>query len=373
MPQPQISAKRHLADRFELSGWHVEPSDGGVDLVISQGPLRYAIEFKVAREARKDRLIPLLAQAVLQARSHARAADAQPLAVIVAPPLSPRVIEQIDAFAEQHAPDVAFGIVDLEGFAHFRGSGLQSLQIPPASLRRVRAPIASPVARQLFSDLNQWMLKVLLAPRIPGRLLNAPRGEYRNVSELARAARVSVMTAFRFQQQLVAGGFLDEGAPSLHLVRLPELFRQWQASYIQLPHDLPMQWLLDRPLLPDALRRYESRREGESPRACLGLFAAAEALDIGFVHGVPPHVYIERVVARSLQQLGLRPAGRGQQPDVFIRVARPRESLLRGAVEREGVLAADVLQVWLDVSNYPARGAEQAEEIRRSVLSHLLT
>jgi hypothetical protein len=322
---------------------------------------------KVAREARKDRLIPLLSQAILQARAHAPA-DARPLAVVVVPPLSQRVVDEIDRFAGEYGNGVAWGLIDLEGFGHFCGEGLQGLEMPLAAVK----PAREPQPRDLFSDLNQWMLKVLLAPRIPEHLLNAPRDEYRNVSELARAAAVSVMSAFRLQQQLVADGFLDNGAPLLRLVRLPELFRQWQASYIRQPVDVPMQWVLERPALHEAVVRYEKSRDADDPRVVLGLFAAAEALDAGFVHGVPPHLHIERLSPRGLKRLHLRHADPGRHPDVLLRVAKPRQSLLRGAVDRGGVSVADILQVWLDVSSYPARGAEQAEEIRRSVLPHLL-
>ena len=70
----------------------------------------------------------------------------------------------------------------------------------------------------LFSDLNQWMLKVLLAPEIPEHLLSAPRGEYRNASELAAAARVSKMSAHRFVQQLQERGYLEASSRRLVLV-----------------------------------------------------------------------------------------------------------------------------------------------------------
>ena len=52
------------------------------------------------------------------------------------------------------------------------------------------------------------MRKVLLAPELPDALLNAPRGQYRNASQLAGAAHVSVMSAFRLVQQLQEGGYL---------------------------------------------------------------------------------------------------------------------------------------------------------------------
>lgn len=67
-----------------------------------------------------------------------------------------------------------------------------------------------PDSGQLFSDLNQWMLKVLLAPALPPEMLAAPRGEYRNASQLAEAAQISLMSAFRFLRQMKQEGFLDD-------------------------------------------------------------------------------------------------------------------------------------------------------------------
>jgi hypothetical protein len=38
-------------------------------------------------------------------------------------------------------------------------------------------------------------------------------------------------------------------------------------------------------------------------------------------------------------------------------------------VRHHGVPVADIVQVWLDVSNHPARGKEQAEQIWKRVLA----
>jgi hypothetical protein len=183
------------------------------------------------------------------------------------------------------------------------------------------------------------------------------------------------MSAFRFQQQLVDEGFLDEHAPVLRLVRVQELLRQWQAVYLRPPRDFRMRWLLHSrdPLaqLHEAIARYENGRKDEHPRACVGLFAAAESLGVGFVQGIPPHLNMERIVPGAITRIGLGPATPGTQPAVFVRAPKAAESVFRGAVNRDGVAVSDILQVWLDVSHYPARGAEQAEEIRRTALPDL--
>ena len=83
------------------------------------------------------------------------------------------------AFAQRYAPDAAAGVIDFQGFAMFRGPQLEELN---AEGREVPSSVRQSVrdSGALFSDLNQWMLKVLLAPELPEPLLSGPRGQYRN-------------------------------------------------------------------------------------------------------------------------------------------------------------------------------------------------
>jgi len=372
-----------LADLFRKKGWRVkkEPiaADKGVDLLVAHGDQRYIIECKVASEGRPDRLVPLLSQAVLQVRAYAQALPkpAAPLAVIAAPAISPSAANSLVSFLSQFAPDVAVGILDREGFRHFVGPGLDQFNAaPPRAARRQKLP--SPDSAYLFSDLSQWMLKVLLAPMISEDLLRAPRGEYRNASELAAAAAVSVMSAFRLVRQLRQEGFLDQHEEPLRLVRREELLRRWQAAHLRGAPELPLRWIIprksERPLQA-ALYAYnvqpDVKRE-PAPRACLGLFAAAESLGFGFVHGVPPYFYLENLDRDVLKRMGLSPESAEQKPDVYVRVPAFRESVFRAAVVRDGVPVTDILQVWLDAGSHPARGEEQAEEIRHRVLAPII-
>ena len=63
--------------------------------------------------------------------------------------------------------------------------------------------------------------------------------------------------------------------------------------------------------------------------------------------------------------------GAERAPDVRVRVPLFRESLFRAAVECDGVPVADIVQVWLDTSAFPARGAAQADELRSRMLAPL--
>ena len=69
---------------------------------------------------------------------------------------------------------------------------------------------------------------------------------------------------------------------------------------------------------------------------------------------------------------GLVPVLAGESPDVILRQAPAPQSVFRGAVVADEMAVSDVLQVWLDVSEHPARGSEQADLIERRVLKKLI-
>jgi hypothetical protein len=108
------------------------------------------------------------------------------------------------------------------------------------------------------------------------------------------------------------------------------------------------------------------------PRICVGLFGAAELLGVGFVRGVAPHLYFERVDAEALKQLGLSLEDAERNPDVQLRIPENKESIFRPVVRHAGVPVSDIVQIWLDVANHPARGKEQAEQIWKKVLGPAL-
>lgn len=354
-----------VAGLLEEAGWRVEMVSspipaGDAFLRASRGSESYAVEVQAASEGRSDRLLPLWALACLRARRIE--GGGRRLAVVVAPRVSATAAEQVLRFAEEYAPDMAVGIVDHAGLRRFRGPGLEALDVPEGAESRPDAAIP-PVRGELFSDLNQWMLKVLLAPEVPESLLSAPRGRYRNAQQLADAAEVSPVSAYRLVRQLTEDGHLDRGGRHLRIVRREALFDAWRAAAVRRTREMPMRFLFGG----------DAARVAADDAACLGLFAAADALGLGFVHGVPPHVLVPRLDGDVVAALGnLVPAGPGETPDLLLRQAAFPRSVFRGRVKVGDAWASDVVQVWLDVSGHPARGSEQADVIRRRVLDRVI-
>lgn len=362
-----------LADAARAAGWRVRRAPRGSeavpDLIVDAKDRRYVFEIKASSEGRGDRLIPLLSQAILEAQTVSRGdKNVVPVAVVASHRIPSSVAERVVAFGRQHAPHVGVGAIDSQGLRLFSGHGLDALNAQPA--RRSSTPVSKRLP-DLFSDLNQWMLKILLGQRLPESLISVPRASFRNATQLANAASVSVMSASRFVSQLGAEGFLDEDADALRVVRVDELLERWASASRRLAQQIPARWIVKRDvrqLYADIAHRMVA---ADRPRCCLGLFAAADALGLGFVHGVPPHLYLERLDKDILRQLGLAVSESEERPDVLLRIPGKGESVFRPAVHRDGLPVSDVLQVWLDVSTHPARGRDQAAAIRRQALAPL--
>lgn len=376
-----------LTKVLRKAGWHVEQpqesADRGADIVSRHGKKIYVFELKASSEARKDRAIPLISQAILEAQRAAGQVSDQaiPVAVLASSHVSDALAEYVKDFALRNASEVAVGVIDASGFRRFVGHGLDALNAERSRVIETTRKDVSP--GNLFSDLNQWMLKILLSRSLPDSLLSARRGHHENASQLAEAAGVSVMSAFRLVRQLSEEGFLEERG-GLQLVRTEELLERWLIANHYRAQETPARWILggEKNRFHAALRSYASRtaasRSGSKhagrmpPRLCLGLFAAAEVLGFKFVHGVQPHLYIERIDQEALRELGLSLETAGREPDVFLRVPKYPETVFRAAVKRDGVPVSDILQVWLDVSNHPGRGKDQANLLRKRVLSEIL-
>lgn len=376
-----------VADVFRKVGWRVHrPPAGnmGADLVVHGGGRVYVVEVKGSSEGRRDRLIPLLSQAILQARAHAQhlPQPAVPMAVVAANHIPASVADKIKQFAQLYAPEVGVGILDADGLHVFAGPGLEGLDSKPS--RRMAHEASPKNLPDLFSDLNQWMLKILLGQRLPEEFISVPREPIRNASQLAKAANVSVMSASRFVNQLAKEGFLNDRRDDLHIVRVDELLERWVSANRHMARDVPARWILgDEDQFYEALSDYFApRSESKSsirsgrigkvlPRCCMGLFRAAHSLGFGFVLNAPPYLYLEWLSPDVLQKLGLSLQDADRRADVYLRVPSNKEAVFRAAVRQEGLRVADAIQIWLDVSVHPARGREQADEIRRRVLKPL--
>jgi Holliday junction resolvase len=97
---PSQRAEEIVALLFDENGWKVkrQPAVGPhrADLLVKKGRDVYLVEVKALSEGRPDRVIPLLSQAILQAKGYAREIErARPLAVVYVGEASPSLLNQV--------------------------------------------------------------------------------------------------------------------------------------------------------------------------------------------------------------------------------------------------------------------------------------
>jgi hypothetical protein len=367
--QAASTAEDAFVDVFREIGWRPVQSGGEHgDLVISDpsGQAHFFAVIKSSPEGRPDRVTALFAQALLESRLVARENRGQPAVLIWVKTASPSLIDRLSDFHARFGDGEAFALMSGDGlrFFSFPGmTGAPTSPVPQSNRRLHRGPTRTRLA---FSDRTQWMLKLLLAPEVPDSLLTAPRERYKTAVDLARAAGVSAMTASRFVNALSEKGFLDLSSPYLRLVMRRKLADLWKASYQNLGDALPAKFVVPGP--PPLLAGKLVQRH---PPSCLSLFAAAEALTVGHVRGVPPSVCVVDL-DEAMRWNELKPARDGETPDLLLQPMRFPVSIANGAVQCHGIHVTDVIQVWLDVSAHPARGAEQAALLEQGVLAKAL-
>jgi hypothetical protein len=364
-----------LVRLFEKDGWEVStdrPSSHG-DLRVLKDGIEYAVHAKLARDGRRPLLQAFLADAVLQAKAVARKHQPpiRPLAVVAAPALSEGMATALRDYVSAVAPEMAFGLVDGRGRIEFHGEGLEGLTTKPSRKPRRTRGLRSHAA-DLFSDLNQLMLKVLLGRYLPKELLHVQRGHVDGAAQLSRLAGTSLPSAWRLLSSLKDAGFLDEADAGLQVVRRDDLLAAWLSAVRRSPDELRTAFAIP---VREPLSVVEPRVKAlhlSGQRIAWGSFAAVGRLGFQFVHGAPLHLYVEDLGEAMLGRLSLIRAEPNEPSQVILRKARWPESVFRAAVERDGQPTADILQCWLDVSQHPARGPEQANVLWTRVLSPAL-
>jgi hypothetical protein len=385
---PELSARAVLEQHLAREGWKAvrrRSKNVAHEQVFERDGRKLVVDAQsVLGPVRRDALLGALAQAILGSRAAANALAAEPLALVHVARLSAASLDHLHAFVARVAPDQAWAAVDDDGRLELHGRDLPHSIAPrrqrsrrPENRRARQRGLDAP-HKDPFSDLGQRMLKVILARDLPEGLLNAPREEIHSVSDLARAAGVSLASASRQIAALEAEEFVDWDANGLHVVRRESLFERWAAVALR-----PQRQSRARLLLPSkdplaAIAKEVERRRSErssasgavrpasaelEPQFCIGWYSACRRLGFGHVLGMPPHLYCEKIGAASLSALGLYAVAANEPFDVIVVEPNAPQSVFMSAVRQEPLPVADILQCWLDVRAHPARGQEQAEEL----------
>ncbi len=343
-----------------------EAAEGGPDLALRAGERRLLVELKLVRGPRIPEVEGQLARASLRLRAHAGDQDVLTIAVVGLSSFGSKLLNAIRSFMDEFAPGVGWGLMGECGRAVFRIPGLDLEWEREASLPEPRRRKAERGDRQLFTDLNRWMLKVLLLENASNEFWGGPRQRPRHPTGLAKIALVSVAKAHNFAAAFEVKGFLRRSRHGLKLVRVQELLQSWlQSERNGFPKAVPV-----RALVPPLSREEPVLPPPAGEVAVLG--GAFAALHRGLLrvggHQLPL-VHVRIPIGRAIQDWQLEEC---EPRDAEIVLSRPLfpQSVFRGRVLRSNQLPlVDLWQIALDSISGTARGNEQAQYILERVLA----
>jgi len=370
----QVQLARHVLSTALMGAYTeaAEPAGPGgprFDFILVHPPRRHAVEIVSVPAPRIADVIGRFATAILRINAAEPPSGAECLVAVVMPSFGQKVIVAVTEFMSQYAPKLAWALVDFKHRLHFAdpqaGRTHTTALDAPADSPAPPPSSTGPRTSRLFTDLNSWMLKILLLSEATIEGWPGPRERIDNPTRLSRVAKVAVQTAHSFFKTFAEHGFVRMSQTrGVHVVRARALLELWLAHEQQ----RPVVRTFARSVY-GVLDNWKRLAGGAGQtRFALGGFDACRRHGVlhTAVSGVPVLVHGESVPA-LVGAWDLQYCSEAEAQLVFVN-QQAEESVFRGVIRQAGVPVVDILQAALDVAPMPNRGIEQAELIVERIL-----
>ncbi len=329
------------------------------DLVYHHMDGTIVIDVKSISAPRINDILGAFSRGAIQVKHAAGGAKVTPVVIVVATRVGPKAIGVLEQFVAQYLPEFGWGLVD--------ESGTTRLHVPGLDLDVSEKGESKKTTRhgnvRLFSDLNSWMLKILLLRQAPDGMWGGPREIVEHSTHLARVAGVSVGKAHNFTRTFKERGYVRTTRSALQIVRPRALMELWlQNENIRLDMRTSARSILGKP--ENSTNVVDTSKYDN---CAVAGFAACRLH--GVLHTVPPdtEIYVGTDVHAAMDAWDLEPTD-PEQAHVVIIERLHDESIMRGRVRQGALPVVDILQAALDVAPRPGRGHEQADYILTHVL-----
>jgi hypothetical protein len=329
-------------------------------------PLR-AVHFVRADVFRQEAFRGLVADCILLARERGGVPRIRLLAIFLRRP-SRQAEALLEDYRKRFMPELGWLLLDGDGGAVWQVNGEPGRQdASRPSGGGLRLPAVQHASGSLFSANTQWLLKVLLLSGMDPAYWGGPNLSGRwSVGGLASAAGRPQPSVSLFLKKAEQASVIDRRSVSGELVvrNLPALLERWA-------HELQGrrgQEIWARSIYPDEPAAAVLERMRGSDAVVVSGHAAAHLHGLGVASSRWPLVHV-RDLAGALERFDLQIAKADEAGALALCAPRAAEAVFGGAVERDGLRVADLLQVWLDVRLRPDRGQEQAEHLWQQVLA----
>jgi len=359
--EPEAAVMKLLTEvlpDIEFKESHASPDPESTDFQITMNDWEYLVEVKYFSMIRIQELIGSLSASILRTKRLAKNISAMPLVLGYAPRIGSKAVERVEEFMSLNADDVSWGLLDQAGRVrlHFPAQGLDVDRRSIKGAEKAEPERSRQV--QLFSDLNRWLLKILLLRDAPAGMWGGPRELVDTPTLLGRVGNVSVAKAHRFFNAFEDRNYLRRTAEGIRVVRKELLMNAWMTEEIHHQKaEMPARFLFeptDNPL--ERLTRLPDQRFAISGFEACRLH--------GVLHTVSPGltIHVEDDFSAFLEHWDLEECTHRDANVVLTRQRYP-ESVFRGTVMFQNLPVVDLLQAALDVRPLKSRGLEQAEFI----------
>ncbi len=368
MRKEDLEARAIDVLRNHLPGhWEPVPSatgsghDRGIDLLLRREDDFGLIAVIVMTTVRVTDLLGRLALAVIQSKSMSRELPGNPVLVVAGPQIGRKTINEVELFISENLPDLEWGLIDVRGTVRLKARSL-AMDVAKYTVL-VRSDSTSRHSLRLFSDLNRWMLKILLLRQMPEARWGGPREKPNTPTDLHRIAGVSMETAHRFVRTMEDLDFIRRSKKGLKMVRVEAMVEAWMAAErLNPPRRIPVQWF----------NSEEARLEHTFPAVgnkavAVGGFEACRRHSILHTESPVLEIHVDRNWRTEIEDWEVEMC-ESDEADLFLLESPYPQSVFKGCIRNDDLPIVDILQTALDVVHSPTRGMEQAEFIVDHVL-----
>jgi hypothetical protein len=399
-----------------------------VDFVLSRGNKQYAVELKSSRQMHLS-FMHLFPRAILRLQAVNRAASLLSIVAVLVDRLESRDIKRLEEYMNLYAPDMGWLLLDRQRrgvfkdqeknqyallneeqiewvknlfsddyqfsetqkvLLHKNAKRLNDSEYNESSARSTLSSssilsyssissLSSSKFKLSFSDLDQWLIKVLLLSPldIAYQFWGGPKGYAENAFQLSKLAGVSQMPANLWAQAMESCGYLKRiGRKNMIPLRIEALIEEWIGRYRFRDNRIYPFRSMFRVSNYDAFigELFEEIRLNSEELGEFGITAhlACKLHEVKHSSAKSIHIYCRGDIHNVARILKLVPSEEERKADLFLVEPKYPKSVFGGVLKKKELPVCDILQCYLDLYYLPDRGREQAAIVYENIVSRII-
>ena len=404
-----------------------------VDFVLSRGNRQYAVELKSSRQMHLS-FMHLFPRAILRLQAVNRVASLLSIVAVLVDRLESRDIKRLEEYMNLYAPDMGWLLLDRQRRGVFKDqeknqyallneeqiewvknlfsddyqfseaqkvllhknakrqndseyykssarSTSSSSSYPSSSILSSisSSSLSSSKIKLSFSDLDQWLIKVLLLSPldIAHQFWGGPKGYAENAFQLSKLAGVSQMSANLWAQAMEYSGYLKRiGRKNMIPLRIEALIEEWVGRYRFRDNRIYPFRSMFRVSNYDAFigELFEEIRLNSEELGEFGITAhlACKLHEVKHSSAKSIHIYCRGDIHNIARILKLVPSEEERKADLFLVEPKYPKSVFGGVLKKKELPVCDILQCYLDLYYLPDRGREQAAIVYENIISRII-